>query len=110
MKNYVLPDFQTPPGIDSKEKVRLAQRQLGVNDDGVWGPKTQAAYNQYLAAQPTLSTNSLNGQRKNPSLDQNSLEQIIRTLPGTTTPAIQANDNSALKLHPMINASTLGQA
>ncbi len=108
MKNYVLPDFQTPPGIDSKEKVRLAQRQLGVNDDGVWGPKTQAAYKQYLAAQPTLSTNSLNAQRNNPSLDQNSLEQIIRTLPGTTNPTIQTNDNSALKLHTMINASTLG--
>ena len=44
MKNYVLPNFQTPAGIDSEEKVRLVQRRLGVNDDGIWGPKTQAAY------------------------------------------------------------------
>ena len=108
MKNYVLPNFQTPAGIDSEEKVRLVQRRLEVNDDGIWGPKTQAAYERYFAVQPSISVNNLNIQRKNFSLGQNGMEPIIRTLPGTTNPTIQANGDSALKLHTMINASTLG--
>jgi|GEM_PF-5875522 len=51
MKNYVLSGFKTPTGIDSSEKVVDTQRKLGVEADGIWGPKTQAAYDRALAEQ-----------------------------------------------------------
>ena len=106
MKSYVLPNFQTPMGIDSEEKVRLVQRRLGVNDDGIWGPKTQAAYEKYLVGQE--APNMINQTKNLGGLDHASLEQMIRTLPGITKPNIQMDGNSALKLHNMINSSTLG--
>ena len=106
MKNYVLPNFQTPMGIDSEEKVRLVQRKLGVDDDGVWGPKTEAAYERYLVGQ--MASNTSNQTKNFGGVDHAALEQMIRTLPGVTKPNMQMDGNSALKLHNMINSSTIG--
>lgn len=47
MASYKLQGYETPEGIDSREKVRQYQRTLGVAADGIWGPKTQAAYEKY---------------------------------------------------------------
>lgn len=41
---YVLEGYTTPAGVDSRQKVKEYQRQLGVRADGIWGPETQAAY------------------------------------------------------------------
>lgn len=45
MANYYVSGYTPPSGITSKEQVAALQKQLGVTADGVWGPKTQAAYN-----------------------------------------------------------------
>ena len=42
---YVLEGYTTPAGVDSRQKVKDYQKQLGVRADGIWGPETQAAYN-----------------------------------------------------------------
>lgn len=44
MASYVLSGYTTPNGVDSKDAVKAMQKQLGVTADGIWGPKTQAAY------------------------------------------------------------------
>ncbi len=44
--SYKLTGYTTPQGVDSREKVRAWQDYLGVKTDGVWGPKTQAAYEE----------------------------------------------------------------
>lgn len=44
--SYRLTGYTTPEGVDSREKVRQWQSYLGVKTDGVWGPKTQAAYEE----------------------------------------------------------------
>ena len=41
---YVLEGYTTPTGVDSRQKVKEYQKQLGVRADGIWGPETQAAY------------------------------------------------------------------
>ncbi len=41
---YVLEGYTTPTGVDSRQKVKDFQKQLGVRVDGIWGPETQAAY------------------------------------------------------------------
>ena len=45
MANYYLSGYTPPSSVTSKDQVAALQRQLGVTADGVWGPKTQAAYN-----------------------------------------------------------------
>ncbi|OQB25862.1 MAG: hypothetical protein BWY11_00138 [Firmicutes bacterium ADurb.Bin182] len=47
--SYVLEGYSAPPGVASKEDVLRFQRQLNaagadLKTDGIWGPKTQAAY------------------------------------------------------------------
>lgn len=57
MGKYYLNGYQTPDGISSRDDVRSAQSQIneylgsGLKTDGIWGPKTQAAYERYLALQ-----------------------------------------------------------
>ena len=47
MKYYV--DGYTPPeDVMSYEDVKRYQKLLGVEVDGIWGKKTQAAYEKYL--------------------------------------------------------------
>lgn len=46
---YYLENYPPPPGITDREGVRAAQRQMnaagaGLTVDGIWGPKTEAAY------------------------------------------------------------------
>lgn len=55
MPKYYLPGYATPPGVDSREAVKEYQRMLGVAADGIWGPVTQAAYENYgSASKPNL--------------------------------------------------------
>lgn len=42
--DYNYGGYTAPAGVNSREQVRQMQRQLGVTADGLWGPKTQAAY------------------------------------------------------------------
>lgn len=46
MAGYALKGYTTPTGVSSSAAVKELQRQLGVKADGIWGPKTDAAYNQ----------------------------------------------------------------
>lgn len=58
MANWNYGGYTAPSSVTSKDDVRNIQRQLGVTADGLWGPKTQAAYeasgmaNQNQAAAP----------------------------------------------------------
>lgn len=45
MANYFVSGFCPPKGVDSKDKVKQIQATLGVKQDGIWGAKTQAAWN-----------------------------------------------------------------
>lgn len=44
MANWNYGGYTAPSSVTSKDDVRNLQRQLGVTADGLWGPKTQAAY------------------------------------------------------------------
>ncbi len=44
MASYSLAGYTPPAGVDSRQKVKEYQTRLGVAADGIWGPKTQAAY------------------------------------------------------------------
>lgn len=49
MANYYLSGYEPPSGVASRGAVKEYQKRLGVKQDGVWGPKTQAAYEQSKA-------------------------------------------------------------
>ena len=51
MARYYLTGYAPPSGITGTEAVRRLQRELGVNADGVWGPKSQAAYDRRTGSQ-----------------------------------------------------------
>lgn len=53
MANYYLSGYAVPEGVSSRADVREWQNKLGVKADGIWGPKTQAAYESYSAANGT---------------------------------------------------------
>ena len=55
---YYQAGYTPPAGVNSATGVKEYQRMLGVDIDGIWGPKTQAAYDQYLAGQNTQSSAS----------------------------------------------------
>lgn len=44
MEKYYVNGYTTPTGINSKEEVKRVQASLGVKQDGIWGPQTQAAW------------------------------------------------------------------
>jgi len=44
MANWNYGGYTAPSSVTSKDDVRALQKQLGVTADGLWGPKTQAAY------------------------------------------------------------------
>lgn len=48
MASYSLAGYIPPAGVDSRQKVKEYQTRLGVAADGIWGPKTQAAYEASL--------------------------------------------------------------
>ena len=50
MASYYMTGYTTPEGVNSREKVKEYQNMLGVASDGIWGPKTQAAYEKYTGA------------------------------------------------------------
>lgn len=59
MANYVIGGYTTPAGVTDQEGVRRVQRQLnegGANlkVDGIWGPKTDAAYRAQQGGTDTL--------------------------------------------------------
>jgi hypothetical protein len=63
--SYVLNGYTTPSGVASSEDVKAFQHGLNsagasLKVDGVWGPKTQAAYESYLSNQysNTISTSA----------------------------------------------------
>ena len=53
---YYQAGYTPPAGVNSATGVKEYQRMLGVDVDGIWGPKTQAAYDQYLAGQNTQTS------------------------------------------------------
>jgi hypothetical protein len=53
MASYYLSGYAVPEGVSSRADVRDWQNKLGVKADGIWGPKTQAAYESYSAANGT---------------------------------------------------------
>ncbi len=55
MASYVLGGYTTPEGVSSRNQVKAIQSQLGVKSDGIWGPKTQAAYDAYTSRQSAQS-------------------------------------------------------
>lgn len=50
MKSFVMEGFKTPSGVSTATGVKELQRKLGVAADGVWGPKTQGAYDKFLVS------------------------------------------------------------
>lgn len=44
MASYYLSGYTPPSDVTSSDQVKALQQQLGVTADGIWGPKTQAAY------------------------------------------------------------------
>ena len=55
---YYQAGYTPPAGVTSATGVKEYQRMLGVDIDGIWGPKTQAAYDQYLAGQSAVTSSS----------------------------------------------------
>lgn len=51
MAQYYSPGYTPPAGVSSASAVKEYQRMLGVTVDGIWGPKTQAAYDSYASSQ-----------------------------------------------------------
>lgn len=51
MADYFLKGYTPPATVTNRDQVRQLQQQLGVTADGIWGPKTQAAYNQQSGGQ-----------------------------------------------------------
>jgi len=47
VQNSYTPSAQKA-GVSTKNEIAALQRALGVNADGIWGPKTEAAYQSYL--------------------------------------------------------------
>lgn len=45
----VLAGYTLPAGVTTSQHVRQMQAQLGVKQDGVWGPKTQSAFDSLVA-------------------------------------------------------------
>ncbi len=45
MADYFVSGYAPPKGVDNKEKVKQIQATPGVKQDGIWGAKTQAAWN-----------------------------------------------------------------
>lgn len=60
MEKYYLAGYTPPAGVTSASAVKEYQQRLGVAMDGIWGPKTQAAYEQYLAGQQSASSKGYN--------------------------------------------------
>ncbi len=109
IKDYVLPGFQTPNGIDSTDKVMDVQRKLGVKDDGKWGPKTQVAYDSALKTGTDLQIRSLFVPTDATwgGLSRIALEKMIETIPGTTLSGLAFDASSQDKLYNIINTSRL---
>lgn len=57
MAQYYSPGYTPPAGVSSASAVKEYQRMLGVTADGIWGPKTQAAYDSYLSSQQGSTAN-----------------------------------------------------
>lgn len=57
MANYYLRGYTPPSTVTNKDSVKQIQQQLGVKADGVWGPKTDAAFRAAVqtAAQGTAT-------------------------------------------------------
>ena len=64
MADYNYGGYTAPEGVGSRVDVKDIQRQLnamgaGLSTDGLWGPKTQAAYDQYMGSGAKAATPSL---------------------------------------------------
>lgn len=47
MSKYYVDGYTVPEGVKSRDDVLAWQKKLGVTQDGIWGRKTQAAYDRY---------------------------------------------------------------
>lgn len=87
MPNYTLKGFSAPPGIDSKEKVKALQLRLNVKADGIWGPKTEAAW-------------------QTQAMDSRNLKNAI---PNATISKAGITPSSSEKLKGIIDLSNIGE-
>ena len=112
IKDYVLPGCKTPSGIDSADKGMNVQRKLGVKDDGMWGPKTQAAYDSALktGSDPQIRSLFVPPDATWGGLSRIALEKMIETIPGTTVSKLPFDASSQDKLYNIIDASRLSDA
>ncbi|HMM32558.1 MAG TPA: hypothetical protein PKB13_12370 [Clostridia bacterium] len=69
MEKYHLEGYATPNGIDSSKKVKKMQAVLGVKQDGIWGPATQAAWDNQRHKSYTIPQNSVISQSVQPRTD-----------------------------------------
>ena len=51
MANYYLNGYMPPVWIRNSEDVKREQQRLGIKADGIWGEKTQTAYQNSLLGQ-----------------------------------------------------------
>lgn len=56
MAKYYVDGYTTPDGVNSADSVRKWQKKLGVKADGIWGEKTQSAYEKYMSGAEGSST------------------------------------------------------
>lgn len=63
MAVYKLAGYTPPMGIRNREQVKTYQKMLGVEPDGIWGPKSQKAYERYSgrSTAPSKPTDSIVG-------------------------------------------------
>ena len=103
MASYYLEGYTTPSGVNSREKVKEYQRELGVTADGIWGPKTQSAYEKSLqnsqskniwGADSVFSNyyHGILGQMNIPtiSIDVPSREEIQKDLEASLRPSVDS--------------------
>jgi len=86
MASYYQSGYEPPAGIKSASDVKRKQKELGVEADGIWGTKTQAAYDkQNNARQSANPTSSYSAPKGIDSVDE--IKQVQKRL-GVTADGI----------------------
>lgn len=84
MANYYLPGYQPPEGINDKATVMRMQATLGVKQDGIWGPKTQSAYESRTKTEAAAQSDPFS-QYYNEVLKRISVDEIKYDMPDKQT-------------------------
>lgn len=96
MAKYYMEGYTPPSGVNSASAVKEYQRQLGVKADGIWGPDTEAAYQNSI--KQTQSYPSI------PNMDVD--ESASRFQWGDTSPSASADDLFASYFNSIKNSLT----